>query len=342
MTQQALRVAVIGYGWWGKTIVATLQSSPLLKVEMVIEQEEAPRLAAQALGATQDFAVSSMFEDAIANPNVEAVVLCTPHKLHAAQIAAAAKAGKHVFCEKPLCLSFADAVQAVAACKAANVQLGIGHERRFEPAIIELRRRIANGDLGTILQIEGNFSQDKFFALPPDNWRLSKELAPCGPLSATGIHLVDLAIAILGPADNVLARLNTLASNFANGDTLAVMLSFKSGATALISAILATPFDGRFTVYGSKGWIEVRDRTHPENPTGWDISTVLSGKEKQTHYEAPHTIVRANLEAFANGVRGISPYPVTTAEMLANVAALESIMKSAESGQIEQIPVITA
>ena len=342
MTQQALRVAVIGYGWWGKTIVATLQSSPLLKVEMVIEQEEVPRLAAQALGATQDFTVSSMFEDAIANPNVEAIVLCTPHKLHAAQIAAAAKAGKHVFCEKPLCLSFADAVQAVAACKAANVQLGIGHERRFEPAIIELRRRIANGDLGTILQIEGNFSQDKFFALPPDNWRLSKELAPCGPLSATGIHLVDLAIAILGPADNVLARLNTLASNFANGDTLAVMLSFKSGATALISAILATPFDGRFTVYGSKGWIEVRDRTHPENPTGWDISTVLSGKEKQTHYEAPHTIVRANLEAFANGVRGISPYPVTTAEMLANVAALESIMKSAESGQIEQIPVITA
>lgn len=342
MAQQALRVAVIGYGWGGKTIVATLQSSPLLKVEMVIEQEEVPRLAAQALGATQDFTVSSMFEDAIANPNVEAVVLCTPHKLHAAQIAAAAKAGKHVFCEKPLCLSFADAVQAVAACKAANVQLGIGHERRFEPAIIELRRRIANGDLGTILQIEGNFSQDKFFALPPDNWRLSKELAPCGPLSATGIHLVDLAIAILGPADNVLARLNTLASNFANGDTLAVMLSFKSGATALISAILATPFDGRFTVYGSKGWIEVRDRTHPENPTGWDISTVLSGKEKQTHYEAPHTIVRANLEAFANGVRGISPYPVTTAEMLANVAALESIMKSAESGQIEQIPVITA
>ena len=340
MSSQALRVAVIGYGWWGKTIVATLQSSPLLKVEMVIEQEEAPRLAAQTLGQAQGFIVSSKFDDAIANPNVEAVVLCTPHKLHAAQITAAAKAGKHVFCEKPLCLTFADAVQAVAACKAANVKLGIGHERRFEPAIIDLRRRIANGDLGTILQIESNFSQDKFFALPPDNWRLSKELAPCGPLSATGIHLVDLAISILGPADNVLARLNTLASNFANGDTLAIMLGFKSGATALISAILATPFDGRFTVYGSKGWIEVRDRTHPENPTGWDVSTVLSGKEKHVHYEAPHTIVRANLEAFANGVRDITPYPVTTAEMLANVAALESIMKSAVSGQIEKIPSI--
>ena len=340
MNQQSLRVAVIGYGWWGKTIVATLQSSDFLKVEMVIEQEEAPRLEAQLLGVSSGFSVSSSFNDAITNPKVEAVILCTPHKLHASQIAAAAGAGKHVFCEKPLCLSFADAVEAVAACNAANVQLGIGHERRFEPAIIDLRRRITNGELGTILQIEGNFSQDKFFALPPDNWRLSKVHAPCGPLSATGIHLVDLAISILGPAESVLSRLNTLASNFSNGDTLAIMLGFKSGATALISAILATPFDGRFTVYGSKGWIEVRDRTHPENPTGWDISMVFSGKEKQMHYDAPHAIVRANLEAFAHSVRGVSPYPVTTAEMLANVAALESIMKSAESGQIEKVPSI--
>lgn len=340
MTQRALGVAVIGYGWWGKTIVATLNSSQLIKVEMVVEQELLAYEAALALGETMGFVVSDSYEAAISNPDVEAVVLCTPHKLHSAQIIAAAKAGKHVFCEKPLCLTLADAILAVAACKAAGVVLGIGHERRFEPAIIDLRKRIARGELGTILQIEGNFSQDKFFALSPDNWRLSKEHAPCGPLSATGIHLVDLAIAILGPAESVLARLNTLASNFANGDSLAMMLGFKGGPTALISAILATPFDGRFTVYGSKGWVEVRDRTHPENPTGWDISMIFSGIETVTHFNETHPTVRANLEAFANGVRGITPYPVSTNEMLANVAALESIMKSADSGLIEKVPSI--
>ena len=340
MGQKLLRVAVIGYGWWGKTIVATLQSSDFIKVEMVIEQEASVRESAKALGDKSGFTVSSSYEDAVSNPNVDAVILCTPHKLHSAQIAAAAKAGKHVFCEKPLCLTLDDALAAVAACKAAGVVLGIGHERRFEPAIMDLRKRIANGELGTILQIEGNFSQDKFFALPPDNWRLSKELAPCGPLSATGIHLVDLAIAILGPAESVLSRLNTLASNFANGDSLAIMLGFKGGPTALISAILATPFDGRFTVYGSKGWIEIRDRTHPENPTGWDISMVFSGKEKAISFNEPHPTVRANLEAFAKGVLGISPYPVSTDEMLANVSALESIMKSAETGQIEKVRAI--
>lgn len=340
MIQKVLGVAVIGYGWWGKTIVATLNSSQLIKVEMVVEQELLAYEAAMALGKTMGFVVSDSYEAAISNPDVEAVVLCTPHKLHSAQIIAAAKAGKHVFCEKPLCLTLADAILAVAACKAAGVVLGIGHERRFEPAIIDLRKRIARGELGTILQIEGNFSQDKFFALDPDNWRLSKEHAPCGPLSATGIHLVDLAIAILGPAESVLARLNTLASNFANGDSLAMMLGFKGGPTALISAILATPFDGRFTVYGSKGWVEVRDRTHPENPTGWDISMIFSGIETVTHFNETHPTVRANLEAFANGVRGITPYPVSTNEMLANVAALESIMKSADSGLIEKIPSI--
>lgn len=340
MTQKLLRVAVIGYGWWGKTIVATLQSSAVMKVEMVIEQESVAREAAKSLGDASGFTVSGSYEDAISNPNVDAVILCTPHKLHSAQITAAAKAGKHVFCEKPLCLTLDDAMAAVAACKSAGVLLGIGHERRFEPAIMDLRKRIADGELGTILQIEGNFSQDKFFALAPDNWRLSKELAPCGPLSATGIHLVDLAIAILGPADSVLARLNTLASNFANGDSLAIMLGFKSGQTALISAILATPFDGRFTVYGSKGWVEVRDRTHPENPTGWDISMVFRGKEMVSSFNEPHPTVRANLEAFAKGALGLSPYPVSTDEMLANVAALESIMKSAESGLIEKVPAI--
>jgi predicted dehydrogenase len=340
MSQKLLRVAVIGYGWWGKTIVATLQSSAFIKVEMVIEQEASVRESAKALGEKSGFTVSGAYADAVSNPNVDAVILCTPHKLHSAQIAAAAKAGKHVFCEKPLCLTLDDAIAAVAACKAAGVVLGIGHERRFEPAIMDLRKRIANGELGTILQIEGNFSQDKFFALPPDNWRLSKELAPCGPLSATGIHLVDLAIAILGPAESVLARLNTLASNFANGDSLAIMLGFKGGPTALISAILATPFDGRFTVYGSKGWIEIRDRTHPENPTGWDISMVFSGKEKAISFNEPHPTVRANLEAFAKGVLGISPYPVSTDEMLANVSALESIMKSAETAQIEKVRAI--
>ena len=316
MSQQPVRVAVVGYGWWGKIITSTLAGSAWLQVAKVVEPDAAPRAAALADAAAAQGAgpapvVTADFNDAIADPQIEAVILTTPHRFHAEQIKAAARAGKHVFCEKPLCTTFADASDAIAATRSAGVVLGIGHERRFEPAVIELRRRIAAGDLGTVLQIEANFDQDKFLALPPDNWRLSKELAPVGPLSGTGIHLVDLSIAILGPAESVWARLSTRGTQFANGDTLGI--------------------------YGSQGWIEIRDRTHPEHPTGWDVTTCLRGQERTTVFMPPHPAVRANLEAFAQAVRGVADYPVTQREMLANVAAFEAVTRSAESRQIENI-----
>ncbi len=336
MQQGPVRAAIIGYGWWGRIITKTLTESSWIKAMMVVEPDPAPRAVAQA-DAAPGMTVTADFNAAITDPQIDAVILTTPHRFHAAQIQAAASAGKHVFCEKPLCTTFADASAAIAATQAAGVVLGIGHERRFEPAVIELRRRIAAGDLGTVLQIEANFDQDKFLALPPDNWRLSKELAPVGPLSGTGIHLVDLSIAILGPAESVWARLSTRGTEFANGDTLGIMLGFANGATAMISAILATPFDGRLAVYGSQGWIEIRDRTHPEHPTGWDVTTCLRGQERTTVFMPPHPAVRANLEAFAKAVRGVAAYPVTQREMLANVAAFEAVTRSAESRQIEKI-----
>lgn len=336
MAGNRLRVAVVGYGWWGRTIVRTLSGSGLIEVAAVVEPDPGAAAAARA-DAGGAWPVLPDFASVLADKSLAAVVLCTPHKAHAAQIVAAAQAGKHVFCEKPLTLSLTDARAAVTACRTAGVQLGIGHERRFEPAVLDLRRRIAAGELGALLQIEANFSQDKFLAMAPDNWRLSPVHAPVGPLSATGIHLVDLAIAILGPAESVWARLATRGSNFANGDTLGLMLGFAGGANALISAILATPFEGRFAVYGSRGWVDIRDRTHPENPTGWDVTTCLRGETRATRFVAPHAAVRANLEAFAEAVQGGAAYPVTSAEMLANVAALDAIMRSVASGKLESV-----
>lgn len=329
-TGPRVRVGLVGYGWWGKTIARQLASSPWLQVAAVAELDNRARAAMADDPLLADVALHDSAESLIKQAGLEAVILCTPHPQHAQQIVAAAQAGLHVFCEKPLCLTLADARRAVAACAASGRVLGIGHERRFEPEVIALRQLIEAGTLGTVLQIEANFSQDKFLALPRDNWRLSNAIAPVGPLTATGIHLVDLSIAVLGPCEQVWARLATLGSDFENGDTLAVMMAFANGANAMISAVLATPFEGRFAVYGSKGWVEIRDRTHPESPSGWDITTVLRGQAPQKRFAPPSPSVRDNLEAFAQAVRGVRPYPVTQQEMLANVAALEAIMLSVE------------
>jgi predicted dehydrogenase len=323
----ALGVAVVGLGWWGRVIAPLLRSSEKLQLVLGVDP----------VATGFDFPVVKRYEEALAHPGVNAVVLCTPHSLHTDQIVAAARAKKHVFCEKPLSLSRREVLRAVEACNENRVALAVGHEKRFEPPIQELMRMVKAGELGTPLQIEANFVQDKFLSLPPDNWRLSQREAPAGPMTATGIHLLDLSIGVMGPAERVLASVRTLASQLKNGDTLGILVNFKSGGNALINACLATPFDGRLAVYGSKGWAEVRDKAHPEAPQGWTLTIQKRGEPRVARELLPAKAVLANLEAFADAAAGRAPYPVPQAEMIANVAALEAIFRSAASGAVERV-----
>jgi predicted dehydrogenase len=325
-----INAAVVGLGWWGRKVLDDLADSTDVRVVLGVDRAAAAR-AAVGVPTVEELS------EALDHPDVQAVILCTPHRLHCEQIVAAAAAGKHVFCEKPLSTTAAEASIAIDAVQAAGVQLGIGHERRFEPAVQQLREMIRSGEIGVPLVFEGNFSQDKFLALEPDNWRLSNTEAPVGPLSATGIHLVDLAIAIFGRPVDVLARLSTQATTFANGDTLTVTMGFDKGQTAMITAVLTTPFVGRVTLIGSQGWVEIRDREHPEDPQGWDVTTSLRGSSPTTVFFPPHRTVRANLEAWARAAAGLAAYPVTLEEMHANVSAFEAITSSASSGRIESV-----
>jgi predicted dehydrogenase len=330
---RVIDVAVVGLGWWGQKILDEIASSKRIRAVLGVDVDAGSRERAAARG----LATTADLEDALADPRIDAVVLCSPHRFHSEQIVAAARAAKHVFCEKPFCTTEAEADVALAAVEVAGVHLGIGHERRFEPAVMELQERCRSGDLGVPLVFEGNFSQDKFLSLSPDNWRLSPVEAPVGPLSATGIHLVDLAISVLGTPTEVWARLATRATSFGNGDTLSVTLGFRSGATASITAILTTPFIGRVCVLGSEGWMEIRDRSHPESPAGWDVTTVHRDRGTVARFFPPSPAVRDNLERFADAVEGVGEYPVTRAEIRNNVQAFEAITRSALSGTVERI-----
>jgi predicted dehydrogenase len=328
-----LNVGVVGLGWWGRIIVPLAKTSAKLRVVRVAD----PAPAAAEFARAQEIPLSKDLDDALRDPQVQGVVLCTPHTQHTEQIVRAANAKKHVFCEKPLSLSRADVLRAVDACNRNGVKLAVGHEKRFEPPIQEVMRLVKSGDIGTPLQIEANFVQDKFLSLPPDNWRLSAKEAPAGPMTATGIHLLDLSVGVFGAADRVFASVKTLGSQLVNGDTLGILVNFKSGGNALLSAILATPFDGRFAVYCNKGWAEVRDKAHPEAPQGWTLTVCRRGGEKTVKEYPPAKAVLANLEAFAEAASGGAPYPVPQEQMIANVSALEAIFRSAQSGRVESV-----
>jgi len=328
-------VALVGMGWWGKKMLNVLAAAPSdIRVVRAVE----PNLeTARVLCAEKGVALTADYADALSDPDVEAVVLATPHALHGAQIEAAVAAGKHIFCEKPLALTKAGAEKAVRLCRDAGLVLGMGHERRWEPPVAELLARADAGDLGRVHQIEANFSHDKFLALDRDNWRLKADQAPAGGMTATGIHLLDLSVRLLGPAQSVWCVCEQLSSDLPQGDTVAAYVKFRGGGTSYVSASLANPFVSRFAVFGSKGWIDIRDKAHVEAPDGWVVTSAKVGGPITTAQVPAAEPVKDNLVSFARAVRGVERYRITAEHLVNNIALLEAVFASARSGKIETV-----
>ena len=156
-------------------------------------------------------------------------------------------------------------------------------------------------------------------------------------MTATGIHLTDLSVALMGPAQEVLATCEQRGSKLPGGDTLSAYVRFAGGGTSYISASLAMPFVSRFAVYGTHGWVEVRDKAHVEAPEGWVVIKGSKGARITTEEIGPAEPVLDNLEAFARAVEGKATYPITGDQLVQNISLLESIVRSASSGRVEAV-----
>ncbi len=335
MTAEPVRIALVGMGWWGRKMLDVLAAVPSeIRVVRAVEPNLQP---VRELCGSRGIALSAEYADALDDAAVEAVVLATPHALHEAQIARAVAAGKHVFCEKPLALTRAGAERAVALCRDAGLVLGMGHERRWEPPVADLLAKADAGALGRIHQIEANFSHDKFLTLDRDNWRLKPDQAPAGGMTATGIHLLDLSVRLLGPAESVLCICEQLSSDLPQGDTVAAFAKFRGGGTSYVSASLANPFMSRLTVYGARGWIDIRDKAHVEAPAGWVVTSGMAGQPITTAELPPAEPVKDNLVAFAHAIRGGDKYPITAEHLVNSIALLEAVFASARSGGIARV-----
>jgi len=329
-----LNAAVIGLGWWGKILTQTLAPSDKITVVKLLDVDAeggAAFAAEHGIDFTTDFAA------VLADDNVDAVILATPHSLHEEQIIAAAGAGKHIFCEKPFCLTRASALRAMEAVEKAGVQVAIGHERRFEPPIMDAMALARDGKLGALMHIEANFSHDIFAVLDDTNWRLKTDESPAGGLTATLIHLMDLSISLFGQPDRVLASVECHGDVVKNGDTLTAQVKFENGRTASLNAFTHTPFFSRLAIFGANGWVEVRDKAHVQAPEGWFFTTCFTdGKAETVEYEVA-TPVLSNLECFADAIAGKADYPNTPEQIVRNVSLLEAIVKSAITDELVRI-----
>jgi len=194
----SFKVMLAGYGWWGQHLLPRLRDHLGFDVVAVC----APELTAPALQGIPAF---TDYDTMLRECDADAVILATPNTEHEHQVLAAAAQGLHVFCEKPLSLSSDQARRMVTAMTDAGKVLGIGHERRFEPAMQQIKSWVQSGALGTVLHCEAAFSHDKLAGLDSDNWRTKIATAPAAGMTGMGIHLTDFMIWMFGPVKTVQA-----------------------------------------------------------------------------------------------------------------------------------------
>ena len=256
-------MSVVRFGLIGAGDIARKRVGPALRDLGNVDLVGVSRSRAElAESFAKEFGVRKWFadwHDLIADNEIDAVYLATPVYVHAEQAIAAAEAGKHVLCEKPMALTVKGCDEMIAACRANNVKLGIAYYRRFYPVIDRVKQIIAAGDIGRISFAQINAFE--YFDPPPEHprrWFVEKEKSGGGPMIDFGCHRIEVFANLFG----TVRRFQSIVSNdvFGRGveDTASAIFQFESGACASLTVTHATT-DAQDTldVYGTNGSVHI-------------------------------------------------------------------------------------
>jgi len=330
-----IRAAIVGLGRWGRSLVTAVAGNSD-DIRFVLAATRT-RASAEEFCRSKRIALVCSYEDILRDPDIDAVVLATPHSQHQAQALAAIAARKHVFVEKPLTLDLASARAVADTARKAGLVLAVGFTRRFHPSVAELRRRARDGRLGKIVAMVAQHTTSTAQFIAPDNWRAAPEEAPGGAFTAVGVHVLDHMIEFAGRVRDV--RCLT-ARNYPgpSDDTTTIMLRCEGGATGLIFCSVATATNFEFTAYGTNGLAEISrpDLSHfrfapvsTTPPTG----LVPAPPDEIAEYKG-FDMLHAEMTAFARAIRDGNPYPVPIDDVLHGMAVFDAVVESAKRGDI--------
>jgi predicted dehydrogenase len=329
-----INAAIVGLGWWGKTLVESVQGKS--DVIRFTAAHNRTRAKGEEFCRAKNLEQHDDISTILADPSIDAVVYAAKHNERAGQVVQTAKAGKHVFVEKPFALELRAADEALNAAAKAGVVLAVGYQRRFHPSMVELKKRLREGSLGTITQCAGEASAPVGLRLPKDSWRLDPAEVPAGGLTALGVHVVDGMIDLFGRIDEVYCMSKRrVATHIDDGTT--IVFGFASGMVGSLLMSTASAINYRFAVYGTKALAEI-------STPSLDLLRVVMVPEVMPHGQpasVPPEIIetknfdplRAELEAFGNAIRTKTPYPIPVADIRHGVEVFEAIVSSSRSGQ---------
>lgn len=297
---KSIGIGIIGYGGIGRVHVMAYRSLPFIygfpadRVNIVGVATRSPETARRAAAEIGCPVWTDDYRELLARDDIDMVDCCLPNDEHEALVLAAAAAGKHIYCEKPLAMDPEQGRRMVAAVQRAGVKSQMTFNNRYFPAVIRARQLVEAGFLGNIYSFRGRYNRASYISRDkPLSWRLRKEVAGGGTLFDLGSHILDLIYFLLGDFGMVQATMDTLVKErpAAAGsqemlpvdvDDIALMhLRMADGSLGLIETSrmgTGTPNDLQFELFGDKGairfnsndpsWLEVYDCTDPGQPLG--------------------------------------------------------------------------
>jgi len=323
-----VRLGVVGLGWFGGVLTESARATGLFDVVSCFARSEESR---QAFAAAHGCTPAPTLDAMLADPAIEGVLVVTPHSTHAEIVENVASAGKHVFVEKPLTLTVADARRAIFAAEHAGVVLQVGHNRRRQPANRRIKSMLDAGELGTVVQFDAIHTAPG--ALKPElpAWRTDPAECPGGGMTALGSHEADTFQYFAGPAARVAAFSKSLMSRTRLDEATTVMIEYESGPLAYIGTSYFVPPLVTVAAYGTEAnvWNE---------QDGAKVFVQRAGEAERTQ-EPVETIDTTvdELAEFAHCIREGSRPEKGGPEGLEIAAVLEAIGESVASGRTVEL-----
>ncbi len=326
-TRRPARLAFVGLGKFAQELATACTKQPRrITIASCFTRTAATR---DAFARTFACGQHDSFEALCADPDIDGVVLATPNDTHGDQTVALARAGKHVFVEKPLCNTLDEADRMIAACAEAGVILAVGHQERRHSVYRRMKNMLTSGALGRVLAFEANHCGNLVGIWPKDDWRFDTARG-VGPLLHKGIHKIDILNYLFGRAETVATLTIPLAINPAMPGTTVSVLGFRGG----IIGSLTSGFEhnnSSFTISGSVRSIAYSGHgpsIRVKDERTWTFQEIDCGADDPLGEE---------LGEFAEAVRGAGPVEVDGQAAREAIAVAVAAQSAAERGAVVQL-----
>ncbi|MDQ6620324.1 MAG: Gfo/Idh/MocA family oxidoreductase [Pseudomonadota bacterium] len=344
MTAVPVKLGIVGLGRWAKVLTRAAKTSDKLSIVAGYSRSADKRRAfAEEMGVPSVPDLATM----LADPTIAGVILTVPNEQHLPLALEVARAGKHVYTEKPIAHTLEDGLRLAALSQQYGITVTVGHSARLMAGIRMIKEMSDRGDLGRVAFIEANFSNERALELTPQTWRWYKDRAPGGPLSQLAIHHFD----VLHYLGGEIAEVSSIASKLSPvgaevDDQSMTLLRFTDGKVGYVGSCWTSPGVFAVRVFGSKALV------HYEIDFGtWDTPHLLhksstlyvqrgkNGYARREEIALPESdMFRAELEMFAGSCASARENELTAYNGNVAVAVVNAALRSIErNGQAVRV-----